>query len=417
MCLHPSDNIIRSEKYEKKYRLSNFFDAHWDCYVKNPAEPIRPEQFKAVNAIRACRTEKLGVDIYACPGCGGITEVYHSCKNRFCPTCSWQDTMKWAERVESDMFEIPHRHTVFTLPHELNPLVKRNGKLLLNMLIKASSATMTEWMEKKHGIKAGIISVLHTFGETKQAHYHTHMIVSWGGLDLKTEKLRTIQEDYVNYDFLKNKFRCKFEDSLVERFDKGMLDHDFDGRRSFMKFLKHINKHRWVAHLEPPVHTPVEVVRYIGRYSKRACLSEYKITNIEGEYLSFKHKNYKKTDESGKPAEEILRLHYKEFFPRLLQHVPHPYFRVVRYFGIYSNRLRSKVRQMAEGTEITADTAVSPAEESNSSAGCSEKIICRHCGFEKIYHHTVIKGDENQKIIEIRRFGLSEKHEKSQKIA
>ena len=62
----------------KKYRLADFFNMHWDSYLNKPKEQITQEQFKAVNAIRTCRTEALGVDYYACPDCGQITKVYHS---------------------------------------------------------------------------------------------------------------------------------------------------------------------------------------------------------------------------------------------------------------------------------------------------------------------------------------------------
>ena len=48
---------------------------------------------------------------------------------------------------------------------------------------------------------------------------------------------------------------------------------------------------------------PSLVIRYIGRYSKRACLSEYKITQMEGEYISFRYKEYKKLDLNKKAIE------------------------------------------------------------------------------------------------------------------
>ena len=110
----------------KKYHLSDFFNQWWDTYKQSPKEYITPEQYKAVNAMRVCRTEALGVDYYACPDCGEITKVYHSCKNRFCPTCSWQDTLKWADKIRNLMMSLPHRHVVFTLPHQLNDLIKAN---------------------------------------------------------------------------------------------------------------------------------------------------------------------------------------------------------------------------------------------------------------------------------------------------
>jgi SMC interacting uncharacterized protein involved in chromosome segregation len=104
-----------------------------------------------------------------------------------------------------------------------------------------------------------------------------------------------------------------------------------------MNYLKQINQQDWVLHLEPAIDTPLEVIRYIGRYSKRACLSEYKITNMEGDYITFRYKDYRDRDENKKPKEKELCLHYRDFFPRLLQHVPAKYFRIVRYYGLYSN--------------------------------------------------------------------------------
>ena len=131
---------------ERKFRLADFIRLNWEKYAEHPTEPIRPEQYKAVNAIRVCRTAALGVDTYVCPECGEVSEIYHSCKNRFCPTCSWRDTMLWAERVKKRMLNIPHRHVVMTLPHILNPLIKRNGKELLNVLMKTSAETMKAWI-------------------------------------------------------------------------------------------------------------------------------------------------------------------------------------------------------------------------------------------------------------------------------
>ena len=337
MCKHSGHPECKPPIAEKKYRLADFFDMHWGEYMKSPTKYVKPEQLKAVNAMRVCRTAVMGVRTYACPDCGEVTNVYHSCKNRFCPTCSWKDTMKWAERIKSRMLKIKHRHIVCTLPHSLHPLIKKNEQLLLSSLMRASAATFKDWFANKHRLKIGIISVLHTYGEKKEYHTHTHMIVSWGGVDIKTGKLKEVKDEYVNYKFLQKKFRCKFEDELVHLNDTGQLKHGFVDRQGFMGYLKQINKQDWILHLEPAIDTPDEVIRYIGRYSKRACLSEYKITEIDGEYISFRYKDNRDRDENKKAKEKILRLHYREFFPRLLQHVPAKYFRIVRYYGLYSN--------------------------------------------------------------------------------
>ena len=386
---------------EKKYRLADFFDQWWDVYKQSPKEPITPEQYKAVNAMRVCRTAALGIDYYACPDCGEVTKVYHSCKNRFCPTCSWQDTLKWADRIKKQMMDIPHRHVVMTLPHQLNYLIKENGKHLLDILLRTASDTLKDWIGHKYQIKPGIISVLHTFGETKDYHVHAHMIVSWGGLDKQTSVLKPIEGEYVNYNFLKKKFRCKFEDELIKMFDNETLQHHFPGRTEFLQFIKYLNKKRWIIHFEPPMEIPTQVVRYIGRYSKRACLSEYKITKIEGENIIFKYKDNKTKDSNNKPIEQVLELNYRDFFPRLLQHVPLKYFRLVRYYGMYSNAASIPDEYLYKDTG--EQEPQESWEELQIEKTGANPLICECCQKRKIYIYTKLKSKSKNRIITFKR--------------
>lgn len=348
MCKNCHHSELEDFASQKKYRLADFFNSWWDDYCQHPTKPIAPWHYKAVNSIRVCRTAVLGIDYYACPTCGEVSEVRHNCKHRFCPTCSWLDTIKWSEKIKTQMLDIPHRHIVCTLPHQLNPLIEKNARAIYNILGRVSSDTFKDWIKTKYQLKTGVISVLHTFGERKNLHVHMHMIVAWGGVDFKTGELKTIKEEFVKYTFLQKKYRCKFEDELIALFDKGELKHNFANRIEFMQYIKKINDKNWQIHLEPPMQTPADVIRYIGRYSKRACLSEYKITNIEGEYISFQYKDYKDKEECRNPKstiaersrskakEKIETLHYRDFFPLLLQHVPLPNFRIVKYYGCYA---------------------------------------------------------------------------------
>jgi len=394
MCIHPKHKISESKTQEKKFRLSDFFNEHWDNYVKSPNHYITPEQYKAVAAMRACRTEALGIDHYVCEECGEISQVYHSCKNRFCPTCSWKDTMLWAEKMKNQMLDIPHRHVVFTLPHKLNDLISGNKWELLSALFKAAAEAMKGWMMHKYKLTPGIISVLHTFGETKQMHPHIHMILSWGGVD-KNNCLEEITGEYVNYKFIQTKFRCKFEDKLIEMFDSNTLEHNFSGRIEFLRFIKKINNKSWRVHFEPAIQIPEEVIRYIGRYSKRACISEYKITNIDGENISFKYKDYKNLDFYGKPIEKIETLNYREFFPRLLQHVPLPYFRIVRYYGAYAARTKAVLNKTL--VKKTNETSGIEGNEEIPEKAENPKI-CKNCNTEKTYLFSTFKNKKNETI-------------------
>lgn len=354
----------------KKFRLADFFDRHWDAYMESPTSYVKPEQLKSVNAMRVCRTERLGIDIYACPECGEEKRIYHNCKNRFCPTCSWKDTMDWAERIRKRMLRVKHRHIVCTLPHSIHPLIRKN-KVLLDALMRSAAFTFKDWLWHRHQIKIGIISVLHTYGEKKNYHPHVHMIVSWGGMK-KKGKLKEIENEFVNYKFLQKKFRINYEKELIEMYDRGHLVSSFTDRMSMLTFVKQINKQDWQLHLEPAMQTPSEVIRYIGRYSKRACISEYKITSMEGEHISFQYKDYRDRDAEGKPKTKELTLHYRKFFPRLLQHVPPPYFRLVRYYGLYSNHGHIDPEYLDTNME---DQECQTQEESNQCEVCQQKRV------------------------------------------
>ena len=397
---------------EKRYRLADFFDSHWKSYIQSPTEFITPEQFKAVAAMRVCRTEALGVDYYVCQECGEISYVYHSCKNRFCPTCSWKDTMDWAERMKNQMLNIPHRHVVFTVPHSLNNLIKDNKSPLLNILFKAAADSIKDWMMHKYKLNPGIINVLHTFGEKKDFHTHIHMILSWGGVT-PSQQIEQIKGEYINFGFIQTKFRCKFEDKLVQLFDSNVLNHRFANRIDFLRFIRNINVNKWRIQFEPAMKIPEQVIRYIGRYSKRACISEHKITNIEGEFITFKYKDYKNLDYNGKPIIKELKMHYREFFPRLLQHVPLPYFRLVRYYGAYAARTKAILNKTVPNynqkeNELTVDSEIYELPENPKH--------CKNCDTEKTYMYTVFKNSEGKRIV-MSRFNPKKKHDKHKKNA
>lgn len=363
------------KSFEKKFSLASFFNQHWDNYIKSPKYPISTVQYKAVNAIRKCRTEALGKDIYTCNDCGQMVEVFHSCKNRFCPNCSWADTVKWSSTVYNHLLNVPHRHVVMTLPHSLNYLIRRNNKFFFQTILEVASNLMKDFIRNKYRVEPGVISVLHTFGERKNLHLHVHMIVSWGGIDKENNTLKSIPiSDRVDYAKLKDLFREAIIKAINKAYNNDVLEHDFENTQEYEQFIASLLKTSWILHLEPPMNLPEQVIRYIGRYSKRACLSEYKITSIEGEYISFKYKDYKQKDNDGKYTEEIMRLHYYDFFPLLLQHVPLTNFRLVRYYGIYAtkSKILEEFKNKPAYVESSADNH--PIDPTKICSSCSGKM-------------------------------------------
>lgn len=345
---------------EKKFSLASFFHAHWDNYLASPKYPVSMEQRKAVSALMKCRTAALGKDVYKCDDCGREHEVYFSCKHRFCPTCSWSDTQSWASVLHGQLLNVPHRHVVMTLPHLLHSLIRKNSKFFYETLMRESSNMLKDYMKKRYKVDIGVVCVLHTYGERKNFHVHVHMIVSWGGIDKSKSSLKSIPiADRIDYMKLKEGFRSRILHCMDKAYLSGDLRHDFESTEAYEAFKVGLLEKPWILHLEPPMSIPEQVIRYIGRYSKRACLSEYKITDISGEYISFRYKDYKEKQQDGKYAEKVACMHYNDFFPMLLQHVPIAHFRIVRYYGVYATRTKIPA-QYREKPSYTESNVIHP---------------------------------------------------------
>src|SRR4029453_10828940 len=142
------------------------------------------EQAQVLRAIAHCRTAALGGHVEQCVSCGAERVCYDSCRNRHCPKCQGSARAKWLTAEQALLLPVPYFHVVFTLPHQLNPLVRVNQRVLYNLLFQTATQTLQEFARDPHhlGAEIGITAVLHTWGQTLTAHVHVHCVVTGGGL-------------------------------------------------------------------------------------------------------------------------------------------------------------------------------------------------------------------------------------------
>ena len=121
-------------------------------------------QKKTSRAIMNCKSGRLGMNISQCPDCGHLEFHNNSCRNRNCPNCQAVNKEVWVDKRRAEVIDTPYFHVVFTLPHELNPLVYCNQQLLYALLHRCCAQTLLELSsnEKWLGATPGIIQVLHT---------------------------------------------------------------------------------------------------------------------------------------------------------------------------------------------------------------------------------------------------------------
>ena len=133
---------------------------------------------KVLRAIAHCRTAVLGGHRHQCPSCGHCAVVFHSCRNRHCPKCQVAARHRWLTARQKELLAVGYFHVVFTLPHQLSPLLLQNKKLLYDLLFRASAETLLEIaLDPKHlGAEIGFLSVLHTWGQNLRQNPHSECL-------------------------------------------------------------------------------------------------------------------------------------------------------------------------------------------------------------------------------------------------
>jgi hypothetical protein len=92
---------------------------------------------------------------------------------------------RWLEFQKARLLAGPHRHLIFTLPHELNALWQWNGSVMGERLFQAVRTTLLELTGDARylGALPGFLCALHTWGCSLALHPHVHCLITEGGLD------------------------------------------------------------------------------------------------------------------------------------------------------------------------------------------------------------------------------------------
>ena len=91
---------------------------------------------------------------------------------------------RWLTARRADLLPIEYFHVVFTLPHALNALAQGNPRVLYALLFQAATATLAAFGDDPRwlGGELGLVTILHTWGQTLVQHLHLHCVVTGGAL-------------------------------------------------------------------------------------------------------------------------------------------------------------------------------------------------------------------------------------------
>lgn len=322
------------------YRITEIFE-QFGTAVKQQGH-LHGEQLKVLELIRQCRTGALGSHKERCTGCGHTKVHYNSCGNRHCPNCQGVNRERWLLKRAEDLLPISYFHGVFTVPRELRSLFLYNKKILYNLLFRCVWETIQSFAmdpRQKMEAKTGMIAILHTWNQKMQYHPHLHCILPSGGIDKdggwKTSRGK--QDFLFPVQALSDKFKKKFLILLTDLYKKGALDIPdtvglWNSPKAFYTTKRALYDKKWVVYTKASFDGATQVLEYLGRYTHRIAISNYRITKVSDTHVSFRYldRTRQKT--------ETLRLTGEDFVLRFLQHVLPKGFTKIRHYGFLSTR-------------------------------------------------------------------------------
>jgi len=313
--------------------------AEWEAYkLKYQAREVEEKEVeKSLN----CYGYDNGSFVYSCKTCGAWIFQSFGCNARICSNCGKRHADQWAKSLSRNMFQIPHRHLVISVPSVIWPYLRQDRNLWKSYMDSAIDACNDYFpkLMRKHKAKVGIIVILHPFGKDMKFKPHLHLIITEGAFDAKG---RFISQEFIPARNFAKVWQYHASKSLKEA---GVPAEIFD-----YTYKKYEGFYVWV-HKAGRIRNPRHIAKYLGRYVRHPAIANSRLTAFDGRNVSFFYEEHMEN--------EIIRhdntIPVDEFISSLLQHIPEPQFKMIRYYGAYARKAKKAFKSYLQSS-ITQKT-------------------------------------------------------------
>lgn len=345
-----------------RHTLAQAVRMHGDAMLQE--HPQQATVLRTLRAIAECRTAALGGHIDACTTCGTVRQSYNSCRNRHCPKCQGRQREAWVQQRSEELPGQGCFHVVFTLPAQLNALCIAQPKEMYDALFAAAWRTVTGMARNPAhlGAEAGMIAVLHTWGQQLSLHPHVHCVIPAGGITLrgKWKSARGKGRYLFPTKAMAKVFRAKYMELIT-----GSVPIDPEVRRQL--FAK-----PWVVFAKAPMGDVRQIVEYLGRYTHRTAIADQRIVAVDQANVTFRYKDYRNGGKSS-----VMTLTGTEFLRRFCLHVLPRGYRRIRHYGILSNRTKRTLLHLPTRPAPGSGGSSPPGKEGQGEVG--KHMICPCC--------------------------------------
>jgi len=299
-------------------RLATVIDTFEAGFLAQYRDRLRPEHYRALAAMKHCRTQTSPKMQVQCSACAHQRLVPHSCGHRHCPHCQHHESQQWLERQLKKQVPAEYFLLTFTLPAEFRALTFAHQRVVYELMLRCCWETVRTFSENDKQLRGtpGAIAVLHTNTRRLDFHPHVHWVMPAAAVDGERKQWRTKRRSKSKGGYL---FHHK---ALAKVFRAKILA----GLEAAGLTLPGCYPEAWVVDCKS-VGSGEPALIYLGRYLYRGVIREDDIVACQDGQVTFRYRNAK----TGRMERRTVS--GAQFLWLVLQHVLPKGFRRARNFG------------------------------------------------------------------------------------
>jgi hypothetical protein len=294
----------------------------WDKYLLSNS--VLDYQVKEVEKAMSCYGSSRGCFVYYCANCDNYIFMTMGCNGRLCSCCGKRYADQWSHSLSGAMFPVAHRHFVMSVPDALWPFLRDWN--VLKVYMGAAVECFNDYFSKvlHRDVLVGVIVVLHPFGKDMKFQPHLHLLVTEGGFDRRNNFVPLI---FIPADG----FRKSWQFRVLKKLQFAGLSNEL-ASRMYKKYPKGF--YVWL-HLRGRIKHPKVIGKYVGRYVRHPAIANSRIYFYDGNIVKFFY-----TNNEDKRVDVVMTV--EQFITALIQHIPPPQFKMIRYYGAYARKAKGK---------------------------------------------------------------------------
>ena len=346
---------------ERASQYKSIWQRHWKEFVnqydrrfKAIYGELTEEKIEEVEKLLGCGDFLNGFQRYSCEECDINLIVPFSCKSRLCLSCYRKKLFGWSINLSHILnIDLRHIHVTFTIPGTVsNLLFQRRGEAE-DMISVAAEVYKKELIKfarlkfKKEDITIsdkvwlpGSIATLHKCGNSLNFNPHIHLVGTTAIIHKETKEV-------LNLSFLRYK---KFAFSWMMAFCKHYEKEKVITKAESL-VIQNKYKNGFHVYFQPIAGEEKEPLFRTAEYIASGFFHNSQIQKVDDDKkeITFRYKSWVERSTREKVFQE-QRIDVYEFMAKMLFFLPDPNRKMIRYYGIYANRIKEKLEFIEQRT-------------------------------------------------------------------